>query len=61
MGVVGAIAPTIFEESPFYIEFASTVLKESRLLGNEMIIHPHFEIPKATPVTALSLGVKFHF
>ena len=34
-------------QRPFDVELSPTVLKESKLLGNEMKLHPHYEIPNA--------------
>ena len=48
VGVVCAIALTVFEKFPLSLGFATTVLKESRLFGNENKLHPQFEIPNAT-------------
>ena len=45
-----------FLETPIVtcLEFAPTVLKESSLIGNETKLHPHFEIPNATPAILAS-------
>ena len=37
--------------------FAPIGLEKSRLLGNEMKLHPHFEISNTTPVSALSQSI----
>ena len=48
--------PWFLVKSYCNIEFAPTVLKKSRLLGNEM--HPHFEISNTTPVFIEAKGVR---
>ena len=52
---MGEIEPMVFGGKFYYnIGFALKVSNESRLLGIEVKLHPHFEIPNATPALWLN-------